>query len=139
MTLEEALLKKRPSLSKSSVKTYTSVLKSFYKRMYGNDTPIKMDNFNKQEEILKNLQNKSPTTRKTILSALAVLTNNDTYREEMLKDIKQHQEMIDNQQMSKKQMKNGVSQEDIGKKLKELKKYAMSSLRKVQTYQKQIM
>ena len=130
MNLGEVLLKKRPTLSENSVKTYTSVLKSLHKNIYGNDVPIQTENFNKQETILKNLKEKSPTTRKTILSALVVLTNNDTYREEMLKDIKKHQETIENQQMSEKQMKNGVSQEDIMKKLKELKKMAMSSLKK---------
>ena len=60
-----------------------------------------------------------------------MLTDNDKYRQEMLKDIKEHQQQMDNQQMSEKQVKkNGVSREDIVQKLKELKKPAMASLKK---------
>ena len=88
------------------------------------------ENFNKEGKILDSLADKSATTRKTILSALVVLTDNDTYRQEMLKDIKQYQQQMDNLQMSEKQLKNGVSQEDIIKKLKDLKKPAMLSLKK---------
>ena len=62
-------------------KTYTSVV-VLHKKVFGNDAPIKTENFNNQEEILDNLEEKSPTTRKTILSALVVLTDNDTYRQE---------------------------------------------------------
>ena len=54
----------------------------------------------------------------------------------MLKDIREHQQKMDNQQMSDKQVKNGVSQEDIVKKLKELKKPAMLSLKKTQNLTK---
>ena len=136
MNLGEILLKKRPTLGESSIKTYTSVLKSLHKKVFGKDTEIKTDNFNKQENILQSLKDKSPTTRKTILSALVVLTDNDKYRQEMLKDIKEHQEKMDNQQMSEKQLQNGVSQDDITKKLKELKKPAMLSLNKKQNLTK---
>ena len=136
MDLGKILLKKRPTLGQNSVKTYTSVLKSLHKRVFGNEALIKTENFNKQEEILDSLADKSPTSRKTILSALVVLTDNDKYRQEMLKDIKQHQQQMDNQQMSEKQVKNGVSREDIVQKLKELKKPAMASLKKSQNLTK---
>ena len=136
MDLGEILLKKRPTLSENSVKTYTSVLKSLHTRVFDKLAPFKLENFNKQKEILESLKDKSPTTRKTILSALVVLTDNDTYRQEMLKDIKEHQQQMDNQQMSEKQVENKVSQEDIVKKLKELKKPAMLSLKKSQNLTK---
>ena len=136
MDLGKILLKKRPTLGQNSVKTYTSVLKSLHKRVFGNEALIKTENFNKQEEILDSLADKSPTSRKTILSALVVLTDNDKYRQEMLKDIKEHQQQMDNQQMSEKQVKNGVSREDIVQKLKELKKPAMASLKKSQNLTK---
>ena len=129
MNLGELLLKKRPTLGENSVKTYTSVLKSLHKKVFGEDTPIDTKNFNKQTEILKSMEDKTPTSRKTILSALVVLTDNDKYRQEMLADIKEHQNKMDHQQMTEKQIENGVSQEDILKKLKELKKVAMVSFK----------
>ena len=46
MNLGEILLKKRPTLGESSIKTYTSVLKSLHKKVFGKDTEIKTDNFN---------------------------------------------------------------------------------------------
>ena len=116
MNLGELLLKKRPTLGENSVKTYTSVLKSLHKKVFGEDTPIDTKNFNKQAEILKSMEDKTPTSRKTILSALVVLTDNDKYRQEMLADIKVHQNKIDHQQMTEKRIENGVSQEDIRKK-----------------------
>ena len=130
MNLEELLLNKRPNLGKSSVKTYASVLKSLHKAAFGNDAEIDVKNFDKQEIILKNLQSKEPTSRKTILSGLVVLTDNDIYRSEMLKDIKAHQRKIDTQQMSAKQLKNNVTQEEVSKKIKELKKIAIKALNK---------
>ena len=84
MNVEELLLNKRPNLGKSSVKTYASVLKSLHKAAFGNDAEIDVKNFDKQEIILKNLQSKEPTSRKTVLSGLVVLTDNDIYRSEML-------------------------------------------------------
>ena len=130
MNLGELLLKKRPTLGENSVKTYTSVLKSLHKKVFGEDTPIDTKNFNKQTGILKSMEDKTPTSRKTILSALVVLTDNDKYRQEMLADIKEHQNKMDHQQMTEKQIENGVSQEDILKKLKELKKLAMVSIQR---------
>ena len=100
MNLGELLLKKRPTLGENSVKTYTSVLKSLHKKVFGEDTPIDTKNFNKQAEILKSMEDKTPTSRKTILSALVVLTDNDKYRQEMLADIKEHQNKMDHQQMT---------------------------------------
>ena len=69
---------------------------------------------------LRNLQSKEPTSRKTVLSGLVVLTDNDIYRSEMLKDIKAHQRKIDTQQMSAKQLKNNVTQEKVSRKIREL-------------------
>ena len=60
MDLGKILLKKRPTLGQNSVKTYTSVLKSLHKRVFGNEALIKTENFNKQEEILDSLADKIP-------------------------------------------------------------------------------
>lgn len=137
MNLEDALMTKRPTLGQNSVKTYTSVLKSLHKKVFGVNAPLEMKNFEKQMEILRSLEDKSPTSRKTTLSALVVLTNNDTYRQEMLKDIKEHQKKMDSQQMSEKQLENSVSQEDISKKLQQLKKPAMAALNGAKDISKQ--
>ncbi len=79
MNLAKILKEKRPTLSNNSVKTYSSVLKSLHAKIFGSTTPLTIDNFQQTEKILDALGDKTPVTRKTILSALVVLTNNYKY------------------------------------------------------------
>ena len=127
MNLGEILKEKRPTLGTTSVKTYASVLKSLHNRVFGADTPIDVDNFKKTDKILDALRNKSPVSRKTTLSALVVLTNNDKYRQQMLADIKEHTKNMDKQEKSQKQIENSISQYEIKALLKKLKKKAFSN------------
>ena len=124
MNLGEILKEKRPTLGTTSVKTYASVLKSLHNKVFGVETPIDVDNFKKTDKILDALRNKSPVSRKTTLSALVVLTNNDKYRQQMLLDIKEHTKHIEKQVKSQRQIKNSISQEEIRTLLKKLKKKA---------------
>ena len=126
MDLAKILTEKRPTLGPNSVKTYTSVLKSLHAKVFGTKTPTSIDNFMKTDKILDALANKSPVSRKTTLSALVVLTNNNKYRQQMLLDIKEHTNEIDKQEKSQKQIENSISQEEIKALLKHLKKKADS-------------
>ena len=49
MNLAEILKEKRPTLSSSSVKTYTSVLKSLHAKVFGSTTPLSLDNFQQRK------------------------------------------------------------------------------------------
>ena len=72
-TLKEYIKKQRPNISESSIKTYNSILTSLYKKIFkSNDIDIK--NFDKHKEILDHLKTLEPNKRKTILSALVVIT-----------------------------------------------------------------
>ena len=122
--LAKVLKEKRPNLGPNSIKTYTSVLKSLHRKVFGMETPIHLDNFLQTESILEALAEKTPVSRKTTLSALVVLTNNDKYRQKMLDDIKAHMEVINTQQKTPKQQENSISQEEIGVLLKKFKKKA---------------
>ena len=118
MDLAKILKEKRPTLGTNSVKTYSSILKSLHAKVFGTKTPMSIDNFMKTEKILHALGNKSPVSRKTILSALVVLTNNNEYRQQMLLDIKKHTKHIDKQEKSQKQLeKNNESQSKVYKNL----------------------
>lgn len=83
--ISEHLLKQR-NLSPSTLKTYTSLLSSLYKKLNGEGG---MDFFQEQERILEHVKSlPSPQTRKTVLSALFVLTGIQEYREGMSDDIR---------------------------------------------------
>ena len=112
--IEEIIIDKRPNLSKSSVATYKSILKSIHKASFG-DIDIDIKDFDKTKEILKALDEKPITTRKTILSALFVITDNGIYRKKMLEDIGDYNKEIGKQEKTEKQKDNWIEKEDISK------------------------
>lgn len=82
-----ALLSKK-QLSDSTLRTYTSLLFSLYKKLDGqNATEFFVKN---KEGIMKHIINdmESPQSRKTLLSALYILTNDEDYRNIMMENIK---------------------------------------------------
>jgi len=112
MDLKEELKKKRSNLSDGSLKTYTSILKNIHKKVFP-DQEMRMSNFNNCSEILNHLSDSSANKRKTILSALVVLTDKDEYRERMNDDVKSYNDQIDKQEMSETQRENWITTEEI--------------------------
>jgi site-specific recombinase XerD len=107
----EQLKTNRPNLSASSLKTYSSVLKNLQKNMDGNDTLQWFDNCD--EEILQFLENKTPQTKKTTLSALFVLTKKQSYKDVMMEVMKTVNESNKDQKMNEKQKENWISIKEI--------------------------
>lgn len=120
MDLKEKLKEKRPNLSEQTLKTYTSVLKSLWKKMY------KDDDFTISKLTLKTikpyLEDMTLATRKTTLSALYVLTENDDFRKLMLEDIEKTNQLNSKQEMNDKQKNSYVSQSDLHNKFLEMDK-----------------
>lgn len=82
----EKIKENRPRLSVSSLKTYGSVLKNLRKNMDGGDD---LDWFSQNDkDILDYLENKTPQTKKTTLSALFVLTKKQSYKDVMMEVMK---------------------------------------------------
>jgi hypothetical protein len=73
-TLKEQLKLKRPTLSDNSLTTYASILKNLHKTTFGSDE-IDINRFNETEKILDAIKSIEPKKRKTILSALMIITN----------------------------------------------------------------
>ena len=78
--IQATLLKNRPNLSNSSVRTYASTLKNLYKKVFP-QSDIIMSKYNDTEAFLKHLRSIPPNQSKTALSALFVLTENQDYRD----------------------------------------------------------
>ena len=112
MNLKEELKKNRSSLSDSSIKTYTSILKNIHKKVFPNKE-MQMSDFNNTDEILGYLRDSPPNKRKTILSALVILTGKDDYRDLMNNDVKEYNEQIDKQEMTDTQRDNWITTEEI--------------------------
>jgi hypothetical protein len=129
MSLKEELKSKRKSLSESSLTTYSSILKNLYKKVFG-EGQIKLDNFDKTKEIIEYIKDVPPNKRKSILSALVVLTDNEDYRKLMLGDINKYNSFIKTQQKTETQEANWIEKEKIAEVFDKLEKDAKQIYKK---------
>ena len=113
-----ALKEKRSKLSDNSVKTYTSCLLSIYKKLNGDDG-VKF--FTKNvKEILDLFKDTPSNKRKTSLSALFIITNDDEYKVLMLTDCKAVNDLSKEQKKSKNETINWITYPEIQEKYSEL-------------------
>lgn len=122
-TIKEYIKEKRPSLSDSSLTTYSSILRSLYKKLHGNGE-IDFSKFNEADTILEHLKELTPNKRKTILSALVIVTDNKKYRDQMLNDVRDYNKEISKQEKTETQEENWVTQKEVEDMYNDLKKNA---------------
>jgi integrase len=127
--LKEYIHKKRPSLSKSSLTTYASVLRSLYKRCFG-EGKVVWDKFDDTKEVLGHLKDIPPNRRKTILSALVIVTDKKEYREQMLNDCRDYNAEINKQEKTDEQKEGWVEKDEVRTKFEEVKRNAMLIVKK---------
>jgi len=123
MNIKEIIKENKPNISESSVKTYNSILSNLYKGVFG-DEEMSMKKFNDTDTLLSYLKDSEPKRRKTVLSALVVLTANKKYRELMLSDIESARSNTQLQEKSEKQKENFIDGKTISKIYDNLKKKA---------------
>jgi len=131
--LKKYIKHKRPTLSESSLTTYASILKSLYKKVF-DDTNIDHKGFEDTGKILKYLKDIPPNRRKTILSALVVITDSKPYRDLMLDDVRNYNKEIHKQEKTETQEENWVDGSQVKEVWNGLKKdadllYKKSSLK----------
>ena len=105
IVIEKALKENRPNITKSSLKTYESILRNLYKKVF-NTEEISIKDFNDSKKIINYLKELPSNKRKTILSALVVITDNKDYRELMLDDIKEYNKEEAKQKKTENQENN---------------------------------
>lgn len=110
----------KPDISDSSIKTYSSILKNIYLKIF-NDSDIDISKFDETDKILDYLKTMTPNRRKTVLSSLVVITDNKAYRDLMLKDINQYNEDISHQDKTEAQKASWVEKEEVENILNELR------------------
>ena len=121
--LKEFIKHKRPKLSDSSITTYSCILKNLYKRVFG-DGAIIVKKFDDTKDILEHLKSITPNKRKSILSALVVITDDKKFRDLMLEDIKSYNTDISKQEKTDTQKTGWIEANDISTLLDTLKKNA---------------
>lgn len=120
MDVRSVLKEKRPNLSDSSITTYSSILRNLYKRCFPEHSEMTIDKFNDVHKILEHLRDIPPSKRKTVLSALVVLTGNKEYKDSMMSDISDYEKLMETNQKSETQKENWLTYEEIIDVLKHL-------------------
>lgn len=120
--LKNIIMKNRPTLKENTVKSYCSSLKSLYKKVYPNDKTIDIMKFQDTKKFLDYLMaNSIPSVRKTYLSTLVVLTENDGYRTQMMEDVVTSQEEKATNEMNEKQKENHITNTEVNALIHSLK------------------
>ena len=112
MDLKKTIHEKRPNLTQSSVTTYSSILRNLYKKVF-DEKEIDLKKFDDTTKILAHLKEVPPNKRKTILSALVIMTDDKKYRDLMLEDIKDYTKDIGKQEKSEAQKENWVETSSV--------------------------
>jgi hypothetical protein len=118
----------RPKLSESSIRTYVSTLTNIYKKLQGEGGIHFFTSHAK--EILHSLGEKHSKTRKSVLSALYILTNHEDYRKMMIEDCKIVNDAYKNQTKDAKQTENWVDIKEVKDIYEQLKSVASKMLDK---------
>jgi len=133
MSLKEIIKERRPALSDSSITTYDSILRSLYKKVFGEDiknVDEDVKRFEEHKKIMEHLRDVTSNKRKTVLSALVILTENKKYRKKMNEDVKEYNEEIKKQVKNETQKENWIEVEEIKDKYEEVKTKATKLMRK---------
>lgn len=117
--LEGIIKKNRPNVATSTRRTYCSILKNLFTRMYGLGVPFESDCFKDGKAILEELKDDDPKRRKTILSAVIAFNGekyaNSDISKAMMDDINLVKKESQKQVKNEKQQENWLSFDEIEK------------------------
>jgi len=83
MNFTEQLEAAKPNAKPNTIKTYNTILKTIYKKVFSDTPSPDINNFKNVEAILKHVENDPLQTRKTKLSAIQALTPMPEYRDKI--------------------------------------------------------
>ena len=105
--------KKNLTLEGSSLKKYTSVIKSLHQAVFS-DLPLTATTFTDNlDKVVEYLKDKSPSTRRHQYNTLRVFTNSDKYGLLMAKDNAEYTKLSNDRIRTGIQEKNWISRDDI--------------------------
>jgi len=127
MSLPEFIKHSRPKLADGSIKTYNNVLKNLFSSIWGTDVFDKDRLFTEYLKVLKFLNTVKFNVRKTILSALIVISNGqkkhiiEKYRTLMIADCEKYNHLDAQHKMSETQKENWITWPEVIKMVNKLK------------------
>ena len=112
INIAKKLKEERPNITDQSTKTYASTLYNLNKKMSGEHD---LEFFNNHEEIIKFINEKisSNQTKKTLLSALYILTKSTEYHADMITVCKQVNDSYKEQKLTDKQKEHRISFNEV--------------------------
>jgi len=125
--LKELILENRPHLSEGSVKTYVNCLKNLFSSVFPKTDFNHKLFFADYKKVLEYLKDVKYNVRKTILSALVVISKGEkekvveAYRDQMLEDAEKYNAQEKQNKMSDTMKENWISWDDILSILNKLK------------------
>lgn len=134
-SLRAQLKTNRPNLSDSTIKTYLSLLSNLYKKINGSGDMLQWFERN-IPKVMDFVKNDTTNSRKTKLAVMiSLLSHKDEkdlskLREMMLNDATKYNENLRDQQLTEKQKKNWMTQEEVQRVWKELYKQNAPFLKK---------
>lgn len=124
--IKELLKKNRPNLSVSSVITYTSMMRNLMKKM-GKDMKYILK---KPDEVIEFLKDANKHTKKSYMAMMVSLTDNDKYREEMVRNADTMKEELEKQEKTDKQKQNWMDWVEVEDRFNVLYKRTMPLMKK---------
>jgi integrase len=114
MEIKETIMKNRPTLKENTVKSYVSLLYSLYQQVFPDDKEIVLSKFDDSKKFLDYLmEHYDPSVRKTYLSNLVVLTENEDYRTQMMLDVEETKKIKSDNVMNEKQILNHITNSEV--------------------------
>lgn len=121
--IKDHIKKCRETLSASSITTYASILKNLFTKVFG-DHPVDFKRFDECDKIIAFLKDMPPNRRKTILSALVIVTDKKPFRDLMLEDVRAYNAEIHKQVKTPEQQESWVNTNQVKEIFNELKSNA---------------
>ena len=131
MNFTEDIKRCKPNLSLGSTKTYNSLLRTIYKNVYGDSKDPDVKQFEDTEKVLAFVREKPYNVRKTYLAALlCVVPNEKAYKDLMLEDINQYNQVVSTSQLTDKLENSAINTEEIEEIANNLKNMATLLMKK---------
>ena len=130
MDFTAQLKEAKPNVSASTIKTYNTILKTIYKKVFGTDETPDIEKFKDVEKIFDYIKDAPLQTQKTKLSAIMALAPVAVYRNRIYEIQKELSKETEKSEMTEKLEVAEITPEEMKKVVKSVKKNADAINRK---------
>lgn len=124
MNFTDQLQEAKPVAKPNTIKTYNTILKNIYKKVFGDTATPDINNFKNVEKILKHVENDGLQTRKTKLSAIQALAPMAEYRDKIFEDAATLKTETDKGEMTDKLEAAEITADEMGRTVARIKNIA---------------